>query len=68
MFEYELQKIRVAELIRSAERERLVREVRAARREARRQAGRRAGRTAGDTAQGPEGRQDGPGDRFVRAA
>lgn len=64
MFEYELQKIRVAELIRSAERERLVREIRAARR----QAGRQADRTAGDPGQGPEGRQDRPGDRFVRAA
>ncbi|MYZ34106.1 MULTISPECIES: hypothetical protein [unclassified Streptomyces] len=61
MFEYELQKIHTAELIRRAENQRLVREVREAGRESRRQA-RRAAKDAG------EERDKRPGSRFVRAA
>ncbi|MFC9647777.1 MULTISPECIES: hypothetical protein [unclassified Streptomyces] len=57
MFEYELQKINEAELIRRAERQRLVREVRTARRQAR--------RAAKDAR---EGRVNTSHDRFTRAA
>ncbi|MFI6704634.1 hypothetical protein ACIBJC_37860 [Streptomyces sp. NPDC050509] len=57
MFEYELQKIHAAELIRRAEHQRLVREAGAARRRAR--------RTAGNA---PEGRVRQLRGRFDRAA
>ncbi|MFE4172097.1 hypothetical protein ACFRR7_08575 [Streptomyces sp. NPDC056909] len=61
MFEYELQRIHTAELIRRADNQRLVRAVREAGREARRQA-RRAAKDTG------EERDKGPGGRFARAA
>ncbi|MFE4538333.1 hypothetical protein ACFRKB_25200 [Streptomyces scopuliridis] len=57
MFEYELQKINAAELIRKAEQQRLVREIRTARRQARRAAGKDR-----------EGRVSTRHDRFARAA
>ncbi|MFJ9031106.1 hypothetical protein ACIRQP_21760 [Streptomyces sp. NPDC102274] len=57
MFEYELQKINAAELIRRADRQRLVREIRTARRQARRAA-----------KEAREGRVNTPHDRFTRAA
>lgn len=57
MFEYELQKINAAELIRKADHERLVREIRTARRKARRAA-----------KEAREGRVNAPHDRFARAA
>ncbi|MEV0040645.1 hypothetical protein [Streptomyces sp. NPDC050804] len=57
MFEYELQRIHAAELIRRADNQRLVRAVREARRQAR--------RAAKDTG---EERDKGPGGRFARAA
>ncbi|MFE2843699.1 hypothetical protein ACFXKS_09120 [Streptomyces scopuliridis] len=57
MFEYELQKINAAELIRRADQQRLVREVRTARRQARRAA-----------KEDREGRVNTPHDRFTPAA
>ncbi|MGW2510449.1 hypothetical protein ACWC0A_13615 [Streptomyces scopuliridis] len=57
MFEYELQKINAAELIRRADHQRLVREVRTARRQARRAA-----------KEDREGRVNAPHDRFAPAA
>ncbi|WP_405984668.1 hypothetical protein [Streptomyces sp. NBC_00872] len=59
MFEYELQRIHTAELIRRADNQRLVRAVREARRQAR--------RAAKDKDTGEE-RDKGPGGRFARAA
>ncbi|MEV5278939.1 hypothetical protein [Streptomyces sp. NPDC051994] len=57
MFEYEMFKSREAELLRRADRERLVDQARRARR--------RFGRTADN---GPEGRVSSPRSRFARAA
>ncbi|MFI2347327.1 hypothetical protein ACH492_09745 [Streptomyces sp. NPDC019443] len=56
MFEYEMQQLRQAELIREADTERLVRQVRKARRAARR------------AAKDAEGRVSPDRDRFTRAA
>jgi hypothetical protein len=61
MFEYEIQQLRTAELLRRAANERLVNEVRKARRDARRIA-RRSGKGA------TEGRVSTLRQRFVRAA
>ncbi|MFJ8311153.1 MULTISPECIES: hypothetical protein [unclassified Streptomyces] len=58
MFEYEMHKSRETELLRRADRERLVNQAR--------RAGRRFGRRTGDN--GPEGRVSSLRDRFVRAA
>ncbi|GAA1372613.1 hypothetical protein [Streptomyces beijiangensis] len=61
MFEYEIQKQRTAELLRQADHQRLVNEIRRARRDARRA----ARRSAKD---GTEGRVSSLRSRFVRAA
>ncbi|MCL7381919.1 hypothetical protein ACFU76_20480 [Streptomyces sp. NPDC057539] len=57
MFEFELQKINAAELMRRADQRRLVREIRTARRQARRAA-----------KQAREGRVNTPHHRFARVA
>ncbi|MER8071718.1 hypothetical protein ABTZ59_25805 [Streptomyces sp. NPDC094034] len=57
MFEFELQKINAAELMRRADQRRLVREIRTARRQARRAA-----------KEAREGRVNTPHHRFARAA
>ncbi|UUU25091.1 hypothetical protein [Streptomyces sp. DSM 40750] len=56
MFEYELQQIRSAELIREAEHHRQVREARRARREAAHESGTAAGSASGEGEQDAEGR------------
>ncbi|MFI9776432.1 hypothetical protein ACIHCV_17170 [Streptomyces sp. NPDC051956] len=65
MYEYEIHQIRAAELVRQAEHNRLVREVREARRN------RRAERRAASVGQDTEGRVNSPRSRrsrFARAA
>ena len=61
MFEYEIQKLRTAELLRQAEQERLVTQIRRARRDTRR-AERRSAKNA------TEGRVSSLRSRFARAA